>query len=158
MESTPTEKLTALAPARDFRLVLADVMALPLEDQQQLQAILHRLVGPANPQPAGTAPQIPGSQVRGAARATEWLQSLAGERPFVRLQQLDQQLQGEHSQEVLQHLEAARMRLLQEYPQLAVRQAVTRMAESSPLLVAAGAVGLVLALFGLGAGLLRGLF
>lgn len=157
MESTPTEKLTAPAPARDFRLVLADAMALPLEDQQQLQAILQRLVGPANLQPVGTAP-LPDSAIGGAAQASEWLQSIAGERPFVRLQQLDQQLQGEHSQEVVQHLEVARMRLLQEYPQLAVRQAVTRMAESSPLLVAAGAVGLVLALFGFGAGLLRGLF
>src|SRR5689334_23002622 len=107
-----------------FADVLADALALPMEDQARLCSVLERLTehSPAAvaspPSPNADAPE-PGQQ-----QLEAWLAQIASEPAWTQLLLLDDAMERVDSEAEASPLKAARTRLLQANPATAVRRAV----------------------------------
>jgi hypothetical protein len=148
-------------PEAQFADVLRGALALPPGDQAQLCSVLQRITAlPAAPLEVviPSAEHAP-DQVAHEVQALEnWLQQIQRESAWIQLLLLDDALVGVDSEEEASPLRAARTRLLQANPPIAVRRAVVDLARQHPLAVCVGAAGLAVALFGVGRVLLHILF
>lgn len=127
--------------------MLADALALTVEDQSRLHGVLTHVLG------VGQTPAVISQQSaaqEGELTLAEWLEALGKEPAWVQLQMLDQAIEQAGPQERSDVLNAARAALLCENPQVSVRRAVTELTASNPVLMLLGAVGLVLAVVGVG--------
>lgn len=130
---------------RDFAGVLADALALAPEDQVRMHGVLSHILSVGQMAVAGSQ-QV--AEPQDGPTLEEWLAALVSEPPWVRLQRLDQAIEQADSLEQGEVLKAARVSLLREHPPVAVRRSVTELANSNPLLMPFGVVGLVVAIVG----------
>jgi hypothetical protein len=148
-------------PEAQLADVLKGALALSADDQAQLCSVLLRITA----LPASPLDVVPPSAEHATDQAAHeqqavenWLQQVQREPVWTQLLLLDDALAGIDSEEEASALRAARTQLLQANPPIAVRRAVVDLASQHPIGVCVGAVGLAVALFGLGRVLLRLLF
>jgi len=142
MDATPVSPV--VEPSRDgLPAAIRAALALSAEDQHSLAQLLERTSGG---RPASTAaPAMPDAAAFDEAALEEWIAGIAGERPWTRLQQLnDAAVTATHERErelLTQHRRA----LLEQHPAIAVREGVEAAAARNPGAVALGLAGLLLA-------------
>lgn len=144
-------------PANPFPRVLTEVLALSRQDQQQVYAVLARVIGeaPAD-QPAHVEVAAVPEQPERAS--SDWLMLIDHEPPWSKVQLIDDALEREDEADQRQVLSNALSSLLSEHPQLAVRRAVTRVALEHPIGICAGGIGLLLGVVAIAQSLFRVLF
>jgi len=152
--------MPAPAPSQ-FTEVLAGALALPAEDRMRLCSVLQRLAQAAPAAAPVLSPadvHTPGPGLPGEETLEDWLRQIAREPAWTQLLLLDEALENVDADGEATALKAARSRLLQADPAIAVRHAVVALASQHPIAVSVGAFGLALALFGLARVLLRTVF
>lgn len=141
-------------------IALQAALALAPSDQARLCALLQRLTNA----PQEQAPHLlPGTELAPPAAdppaAVEvWLQDIALQPAWLRLQLLDQAIDSCDTDAERELLEAAQAQLLHAHPPLAVRRTVTELAILHPASTSFAVIGLLLGLTGLARLVLRGLF
>ena len=146
-------------PASEFAEVLAGALSLPAEDRLRLCSVLERLA-PVSPSSALPAACVHTADPGESSQATleEWLAQVTRAPAWSQLLLLDDALESVDSDSQASALQAARTRLLQANPAIAVRHAVVALASRHPIGVCLGALGLTVAVFGLARILLRIVF
>ena len=140
---------------------LQAALALAPSDQARLCAVLQRLTAPL-PDEAADPLRDTELATQGAAdpqaAITAWLQDIAAQPAWLRLQLLDEAIATCDTEAEREALQTAHAQLLQAYPPLAVRRTVTELATLHPTSTGIAVVGLLLGLAGLARLMLRGLF
>lgn len=136
--------------------VLRGALGLPVAEQRQLVDILSRVHGPTQRADTSTMGS-PADESQPELQAHEWLSTIAQAHPRLQLQQIDSALL-EASPEDSEILQDARQALLKNFPAIAIRTGVERLARQHPVAVTLGLAGLLLAAVGLGRGFLQLLF
>jgi hypothetical protein len=146
-------------PQAQFADVLRGALTLLPDDQERLCSVLQRITAlPVAAFPAHPPAHAPDQVAQEAQTLEDWLQQIQCEPVWTQLLLLDDALANVDSEEEASALRAARTRLLQANPPIAVRRAVVDLASQHPIGVCVGAAGLAVALVGLGRVLLRILF
>lgn len=89
------------------------------------------------------------------ASITVWLETIALESPWIRLQLIQDAHDNVSSEAATECLDATRRTLLEEHPAVAVRASVTDLAQRQPAAVIVGVIGLVSVAVGVTAKLFR---
>lgn len=150
-KSTPSPLAAALQAA----------LALSPADQAHLSAMLQRLTDAKQGEGCDRLGdlEITASGVADPQAAVEgWLQRIAPEPAWLRLQLLEEAMGTCDTDEERDALQAAHEQLLQAHPPLAVRRSVTALAALHPASTGTAVVGLLLGVAGLGRLVLRALF
>lgn len=146
-------------PPPDLASVLKDALSLSLDDRRRLSVVMQSVA------PAGA--QVVADSMAPAADATQpeplpdlqgWLDMIAVETPWARLQLLEDAIEHAETQEEVAALTQARRALLDTNPPVAMRKAVVEMATNHPTGIVFGALGLLLAIATLGRGAFRLVF
>ena len=155
MDATPLSPV--VDPSRDgLPTAIRAALALSPEDQHSLAQLLERTSGGRWASTA--APELADAAAFDEAALEEWIARIAGERPWTRLQLLNDAVVSATDERESELLAQHRRALLEQHPALAVREGVEAAAARNPGAVALGLVGLLLAAVTAAVGLFRAIF
>lgn len=144
-------------PAQDgFAAAVRVALTLSTEDQHRLAQLLERTSGG---RPLSTAaPAMSDTAAFDEADFEAWIANIASERPWTRLQLLNEAAATAIDEREIELLAQHRRALLEQHPAIAVREGVEAVAARNPGAVALGLAGLVLAAVTAGTWMFRAMF
>lgn len=144
-------------PAQDgFPAAVRAALALSPEDQHRIAHLLERT---SRERPVPTAaPAGPDAGTFDEAVLEAWIADIADQRPWSRLQLLNDAVAYATDERERELLEQHRRVLLEQHPAIAVRQGVEAAAARNPSAVALGLAGLLLAAASAGTWMFRAIF
>lgn len=146
-----------LEPAQDgFTAAVRAALALSAEDQHRLAQLLERTSGghPLSTPP----PAMQDAAVFDETALEAWVANIASERPWTRLQLLNEAALTATDERERELLAKHRRALLEQHPAVAVREGVEAAAARNPVAVALGLAGLVMAGASAGIWMFRAIF